>query len=37
MDKDLEEFRDNFLLDLLLIERGETEYINPNYLKKEGS
>lgn len=35
MDKDLEDFTLNVLLDLILIERGETEYVDENYLKKE--
>lgn len=37
MDKELEEFTLDFLLDLILIRRGEMEYINENYLKREGS
>lgn len=37
MDKELEEFTLDFLLDLILIRRGEMEYVNENYLKGEGS
>lgn len=33
MDKELEEFTLDFLLDLILIRRGEMEYVNENYLK----
>lgn len=36
MDKDLEEFTLNFLLDLILIKRGETEYLSKNYTNYEG-
>ena len=31
MDKELEEFTLNILLDLILIKRGETEYVNEKY------
>lgn len=34
MDEELEEFTVNFLLDLILINRGELEYVNENYLKR---
>lgn len=37
MNEDLEEFTLDFLLDLILIRRGEMEYVNENYLKREGS